>query len=126
MIPGLHTMPDLHTNPALRMNLGLQRTRRRPLRGQARTPAAGKGRRRLGIPHGAAGGAAVAAAAGPPAAHRTPGLRVRLHKIGDPIDCRILARVLGRQAGIGTADGAQPTNPEVAGGIEHRQAVVDE
>jgi len=92
--------------------LGPRTRRPRPLV-WAQTPAApGMHRAKAkATPHGAGGGAAAVAVA----PREAP-----LHKIGHPIDRRILAGLLRRLSRIGTSHRAQPGNSEIAGGIEHR------
>jgi hypothetical protein len=75
--------------------------------------------------------AATALGAAPLRLRRRPRVKVRailrgggaapLHKIGDPIHRRKLARVLGRQPRIRQAHGAQPSDAEFARGLEHVQ-----
>jgi hypothetical protein len=83
----------------------------------------------------AAGDAVDAVAAVRPAERRPalPALRLkaptaspRLQKLGYSIDRREASRGLRRRAAIRTANRAQMRNAEIAGALEHRQAVVDE
>lgn len=97
-------------------------------------------------PHGAGGGAAAAVAVAapqaglqtqapqgppPPSGHLAmpasrPPTGSPSQQIGDPIDRYMVTRRLRRPSRVRAAHGAQTADAEVAGGIEHRQAVVDE
>ena len=110
-------------------------------RGLARMPATPVMHppRAKATPHGAGGGAAEAAAAlqaapqtqapqdpPPRSGECYPVGGSPLQQIGDPIDRHVVTRGLRWPSRVRAAYGAQPADAEVAGGIEHRQAVIDE
>jgi hypothetical protein len=76
----------------------------------------------------AADGGVDAAAAVQPAARRRarPVPRLKLQQFGYAIDRRKASRGLRRRTAIRTANRAQMCNAEIAGALEHRQAVIDE
>lgn len=134
-------VPDRRTDPhSPRTNPQTMPSAPHP-RGPARMPVTPvmHPRRAKATPHGAGGGAAEAAAAqqaapqtlapqGPPprSGECCQGGGSPLQQIGDPIDRQVVTRRLRRPSRVRAAYGAQPADAEVAGGIEHRQAVIDE